>query len=115
MVFENLQVMHKKFGVGTVVSKQDRYMKVKFADCEKEFVYPDVFAKFLTLADGTVNDEINADLNASNTKKAEIKAKKEQELLHSMTHGIVIPGKETLTDPDEEERANKNNTENEEI
>ena len=114
MVFENLQVMHNKFGVGTVLSKQDKYIKVKFAECEKDFVYPDAFAKFLTLADGTVNDEISADLSASNVKKAQIKAKKEQELLHSMTHGIVIPGKEISTDSEEEERSFKNNNDNEE-
>lgn len=115
MVFENLQVMHNKYGIGTIISKQDKYIKVKFSECEKEFVYPDAFAKFLTLADGTLNDDIRADLSASDNKKAEIRAKKEQELQYSMTHGIVIPGKEFVPDIEEEDGNFKNNSDSEEL
>lgn len=114
MVFENLQVKHNKFGMGTVVSMQGKYMKIRFSDCEKDFVYPDAFAKFLTLSDGSVSDSILADLAVSTSHKEQLLAKKQQENIHSMTHGIVIPGKEIVIDTDEEERSYKS-SESEEV
>ena len=108
MVLENLQVKHKTFGVGTVVSMQGKYITVKFEGAEKCFVYPDSFEKFLTLSDGTVSDEILSDLAVSQAKKQQILAKKHEENMHSMTHGIVIPGKEIVADSDDEERSYKN-------
>ena len=103
MVFENLQVRHKVFGVGTVIAKDGKYIKVKFDSAEKLFVYPDSFEKFLTLADGTVSDEILADLAATNAVKAKILAAKNEENLRAMTHGIVIPGKEGSAESEEED------------
>ena len=103
MVFENLQVKHKVFGLGTIISKDGKYIKVKFDSAEKNFVYPDAFEKFLTLTDGTVTDEILADLAKANDLKAKILAAKHEENLRSMTHGIVIPGKEGNSDSEEEE------------
>lgn len=114
MVFENLQVKHNKFGIGVVVATQGKYLTVRFDTAEKNFVYPDAFEKFLTLVDGSVSDEILADLRESKNAKDVLLAKKQEELLHSMTHGIVIPGKETAGDSDEEERSFKNNSEPEE-
>ena len=108
MVLENLQVRHKVFGIGTVVATDGKYIKVKFDSAEKNFVYPDSFEKFLTLADGSVTDEILADLAATNARKAKILAAKEEENVRAMTHGIVIPGKEGNTESEEEE-AYKNN------
>jgi len=45
MVFENLQVKHKAFGLGTVVNYNGKYITVKFPNAEKVFVYPDAFEK----------------------------------------------------------------------
>lgn len=109
MVFENLQVRHKAFGLGTIVAKDGKYIKVKFDNAEKNFVYPDSFEKFLTLADGTVTDEILADLAATNAEKAKILAAKHEENLRAMTHGIVIPGKEGAPESEEED-SYKNST-----
>ena len=103
MVFENLQVRHKVFGLGTIIAKDGKYIKVKFENAEKNFVYPDSFEKFLTLADGTVTDEILADLAVTNAQKAKILAAKNEENLRAMTHGIVIPGKEGFTENEEED------------
>ena len=104
MVLDNLQVKHKTFGAGTVVSYRDKYITVKFSAAEKIFVYPDAFEKFLTLEDGTVSEEILADLEASNLAKKQISDKKKAENIHSMLKGIVIPGKEnTGSDTDEDE------------
>ena len=115
MVLENVQVCHKAFGPGVITDRQGKYITVKFAAAEKVFVYPDIFEKFLTLADGSVSDEILRDLSDVKQKKQNIIDKKNEENLRAMTKGIVIPGKEmTGTESDEEEPRFKN-TEQEEI
>ena len=112
MVSVDLQVMHKSFGLGVITAINGKYITVKFESCEKNFVYPDSFEKFLTLADGSVSADILADLESSKQAKAVIKEKKDLENIHSM-HGIVIPGKETTTDNDDEESSkNGENDEN---
>ena len=111
MVLENLAVKHKAFGLGEIVSVQGKYITVKFASTEKKFVYPDSFGKFLKLADGTVSDEILADLAVSNAEKQKVIDKKAAENLHAMTHGIVIPGKEITLDGEDEENRYKNSEE----
>lgn len=104
MVFENLQVKHKTFGLGTVVNYNGKYITVRFPNAEKVFVYPDAFEKYLTLADGTVCDEILAAIEESKIAKQTIIDKKNAENMHSMLKGIVIPGKEnTGTEGEEEE------------
>ena len=115
MVFENLEVLHGTFGKGVVLSKNDKYMTVKFDTCQKIFVYPDAFEKFLTLADGTVSDEIKVDIARANDRKQMIINKKNEENVRSMTHGIVIPGKENAQlDADDEESGSKS-SDNDEI
>ena len=109
MVFDNLEVVHSTFGPGVIVSKDGKYITVKFQSAEKKFVYPDSFEKYLKLSDGTVSEEIMADLAIANAEKQRVIDKKNQENLHSMTHGIVIPGKETIGDGDEEDNRFKNN------
>lgn len=112
MILENLQVRHKAFGEGVVVATSGKYFTVKFETAEKVFVYPDIFAKFLTLSDGTVSDEIISDLEAVNEVKQQIQNKKDEENLRAMTRGIVIPGKENVNlDSDDEEYRNKQESE----
>ena len=103
MVFDNLEVKHKSFGIGQVVGYDGKYMTVKFEAAQKVFVYPDAFEKYLTLADGTVSDEIKAAIEASNLAKQTIIDKKNAENVYSMLKGIVIPGKENNGVEGEEE------------
>lgn len=107
MVLDNLQVKHKVFGTGTVISTNGKYMNIRFDGAEKSFVYPDSFEKYLTLADGTVSEEILADLALVSAEKQRIINKKIEENLHSMKHGIVIPGKETTLEADEDDNQYK--------
>ncbi len=100
MVLNNLVVRHKAFGLGTVVETDGKYMTVRFEVGDKHFVYPDSFEKFLTLEDGTVNEEIAADLALSIAHKQEIADKKNEEILQSMS-GKVYPGKETMENEEE--------------
>ena len=113
MVLENLHVRHKAFGEGTIIENDGKYITVQFSAAKKKFVYPDIFEKFLTLADGTVNDDIVKDLNTVNAAKNVIIAAKKEENYRAMTRGIVIPGKENV--PEEEDEEARKNSENEEV
>ena len=115
MVFENLDVLHKSFGRGTIVAKNGQYITVKFEAVQKIFVYPDIFEKFITLSDGTVSDEIKEDIKVSNEAKQKVLDTKVEENFRAMTRGIVIPGKENLNPELDEEEARYKNTETEEI
>lgn len=107
MVLENLHVRHKAFGEGIIIENDGKYITVQFSTVTKKFVYPDIFERFLTLADGTVSEDIVSDLNTVNAVKMGIIAAKKEENYRAMTRGIVIPGKEnTLEEEDEEGRKN---------
>lgn len=108
MVLENLAVKHKAFGLGEIVSVQGKYITVKFDVMNKVFVYPDIFEKFLTLADGTVSDEIIADIRVSNDAKKKIQDMKHEENLRAMNKGIVIPGKEIVPGEGDDDESRKN-------
>ena len=111
MVFENVLVKHKSFGEGVITSHVGNYITVKFGNVEKKFVYPDSFERFLTLADGTVTEEILNDIKIAKEAKQLIIDKKNEENLRAMTKGIVIPGKEASAESEDEDQANKENEE----
>ena len=115
MLLEKLEVLHKSFGKGTVVSTNGKYFTVKFDTVQKTFVYPDIFEKFLTLADGSVSEEILADLDTVKAIKQKELDKKNEENLRAMTRGIVIPGKENVNNEGEEEEGRFKNSDQEEI
>ncbi len=114
MVLENLEVLHKAFGKGTIVAVNGKYITVKFDSTQKIFVYPDIFERFLTLADGTVPSEITADINATKAQKQRELDKKNEENLRAMTRGIVIPGKENVNAESEDEEGRFKNTDSDE-
>ena len=114
MIQENIEVLHKAFGKGVITSINGKYITVKFGNVQKIFVYPDIFEKFLTLADGSISDQIIADLNAVKAQKQKELDKKNEENLRAMTRGIVIPGKEKENGESEDEEGRKN-SENEEV
>ncbi len=93
---ENLEVLHKAFGKGRIVSNNGKYITVEFENDRKVFVYPDAFEKFLTLVDGTVSPQIISDIEAAKREKQIILDNKHQENLRAMTKGIVIPGKDIV-------------------
>lgn len=115
MIFDNLEVNHKAFGCGTVVARQGKYLTVKFGAVQKVFVYPEAFEGYLTLADGSVPEEIVIDIEAAKREKQIIIDKKNEENLRAMTKGIVIPGKEGAIGEPEEEENNYKPQETEEI
>ena len=115
MLLENLEVLHRSFGKGKIVSVNGKYITVKFDDVQKIFVYPDIFEKFLTLADGSISSEIEADLNVAREQKQKELDKKNEENIRAMTRGIVIPGKEKENIESDEEEGRFKNTEQDEV
>ena len=108
MFFDNLEVNHKSFGKGIVISQQGKYITVQFSTAKKVFVYPDAFETFLTLADGTVPNTIAVDIENSRRARQAIIDKKKEENIRAMTKGIVIPGKVgAMNDADEDENQYK--------
>ena len=114
MLSINLEVLHKVFGKGTIVEISGKYITVQFGTVKKDFVYPDIFDKFLTLADGSVSDEIAADLKATKALKQKELDKKNEENHRAMTRGIVIPGKEIVNSDNEDEDGRPKNSDNDE-
>lgn len=96
MILENLAVRHNKFGDGSVTRFDGKYLTVTFSSGDRVFVYPDAFEKFLTVTDHAMMEQISSDLATSHAKKEAIRNAKAEENLHSMIHGIVIPGKENV-------------------
>ena len=47
----NEEITHKVFGEGNIVEHEDSIITIKFNGGIKKFVYPDAFAKFITLND----------------------------------------------------------------
>jgi hypothetical protein len=72
-----LNVTHKKFGEGTVITQDGKYIEVKFKDVVKKFVLPGCFAdKFLELEDEDVYDYyVKANEIHKKRMNAELKAK----------------------------------------
>jgi hypothetical protein len=114
MLTINMEVLHKAFGKGTVVSMNGKYFTVQFGAAQKTFVYPDAFEKFLTLADGSTSEVIDTDLQAAKEQKQKELDKKNEENRRAMTHGIVIPGKENVNAEGEDEEGRFKNSDNEE-
>lgn len=107
MILENIQVKHSVFGDGVVTATNGKYFTVKFSVAEKVFVYPDVFERFLTLADGTISDAIREDIEAEKVQRARVAQEKRDENRRAMERGIVIPGKEIMQEPKEDETASE--------
>lgn len=72
----NEEVRHKSFGTGQVIEQVDSYIKVRFEEGNKRFVYPDAFGEFLTIVDQEVAERVE-----SLRRKVEKKRQKEEQRL----------------------------------
>lgn len=56
----NQTVIHKSFGKGIICSVDGKYLEVDFTEIEKisKFAYPSCFNGFLTIEDGSLQQEI---------------------------------------------------------
>ena len=71
-------INHITFGVGTVTSQDDKYIKV-FFDCEgigeKTFVYPDSFSRYIKYDDKAMQSRITEKLRIIKEKNDEEEAR----------------------------------------
>lgn len=70
-----INVIHKAFGIGTVKEILDGKITIEFEQCEKQFVFPDVFEKFLKVEDDSLQNKL---LKLIEEKKAAEQAEKEK-------------------------------------
>lgn len=78
-------VFHKKWGSGTVVTCQDGFVEVKFAEGIKKLQYPDSINKFITLTTDKYNTAIECYLlNEQEKKVVETELKKIKRELESL-------------------------------
>lgn len=55
-------VKHKVFGKGIITESSENEVTVLFEKCEKKFMYPDAFSKYLTLKNNKLQDEIKEEI-----------------------------------------------------
>ncbi len=70
------KVEHGMFGQGLITDCSDNIVTVSFPQGDKKFIYPDAFASFITLKDGSIQNEIQAGID----KQLEAAAAKNQAL-----------------------------------
>ena len=59
MNLDNKKVKHKSFGTGKIIRSSESYIEIEFPSGNKKFVFPDAFAKFLTLEDDKASKKIH--------------------------------------------------------
>lgn len=72
----NKQVMHGKFGKGSIVSYNDSIIKIRFNFGKKKFIFPDAFENYLTIF-----DQRAANMLKRKIQKKEIEREKKEKRL----------------------------------
>lgn len=76
MKLVNKKVTHGTFGEGKVIDCDDSYIKIKFPEGDKKFIFPDAFKEYITFIDENANDLVNKE----NEKKDAIIREEERQL-----------------------------------
>ena len=63
MQLKGQAVKHKAFGKGIITDSSENEVTVLFEKCEKKFVFPDAFSKYLTLKSEKLQDEVLSEYN----------------------------------------------------
>lgn len=82
----NIQVIHRIFGNGNIVSQTDKIICVSFENdgVERKFLYPDAFEQYLTYVDPAQQESIEQILAMRKDKAAQEAARREQERIEAM-------------------------------
>jgi hypothetical protein len=100
-------IRHETFGKGIITDWDERMLTVCFPSGDKKFLYPDAFARHLTLKNSAMQNKIQRLLNAQAAKKeAELQAvqqaQEKRRLLHTMK---ISPNSQAVLDiPAEQEK-----------
>lgn len=78
MNLENMQVMHKSFGEGSIVEHDGSYVEVCFQSGNRRFIYPDAFGTFLKLVDPKLAKQVNTIREEVEEERAEKEAELEK-------------------------------------
>lgn len=81
MDLTNVQVSHKKFGIGTIEEHDFEVITVEFANETKKFQYPLAFEKFLELLDETHSKELAQEIEMKKEEIKKVEMKKNAERL----------------------------------
>lgn len=76
---KNEIINHRSLGQGYIIEQTDKYVKVKFSNDEKQFLYPEAFEKFLICSDARLHKEVLVELIEKKQNEAERKSKKQKE------------------------------------
>jgi DNA-binding transcriptional regulator GbsR (MarR family) len=63
MDFKGEKVIHRQFGIGEVVGKDEKTITVRFEQGDKQFLYPAAFDGFLTFTDAAQKAAVEAELS----------------------------------------------------
>jgi len=74
------KVQHTAFGPGTILRQDGDYITVQFAAGEKMFVFPDAFSQFLSIADHTLQQQLETAALEKHTAAAQAAAAKKADL-----------------------------------
>lgn len=78
------KVSHKLFGEGSIINHNSSSIEVSFAAENKKFIYPDAFAKFLTLHDQEGAKVIEAMIQVKEEELKAVELEKEAERLRQV-------------------------------
>ncbi|MDE6107340.1 MAG: hypothetical protein K2F83_01530, partial [Oscillospiraceae bacterium] len=77
------KVVHKSWGIGTVVSKENGIISVQFDDGVKRLLYPDAFKQFLTTSDVELQQQVQHDMEE---KQKQEEKRKETKVIDTTVH-----------------------------
>ncbi len=63
MNVKGAKVIHRQFGPGEIVGRDDKTITVRFEQGDKQFLYPSAFDGFLTFADSAKEAAVEAELS----------------------------------------------------
>ena len=82
MNMTGVNVVHKVFGAGSIISHDDNHLIISFANEEKRFVYPDAFKEFISASDQKIDAAIKKEIAlAEEGIIAAIESEKAKEIL----------------------------------
>jgi hypothetical protein len=62
MDFKGEKVIHRQFGIGEIIGKDDKTITVRFEQGDKQFLFPAAFDGFLTFSDAAQEAAVEAQL-----------------------------------------------------
>lgn len=87
----NKKVVHGTFGKGNIISCDEDYVEIDFESGTKKFVFPDVFGKYMTIADEKASELVKKEIKKSEaeSEKEALKIKEENMLARERRQALA--------------------------